>query len=144
MLTKCIGLHGFPDTVVSDRGPQFVALFWKELCRRLGTDRLLSTAYHPETDGQTESLNAGMEQYLRAYVTYQQDDWAKWLGLAEFAANNAISESIQCSPFFANYGYHPQIGFEPRLPLARSTLPAEVRADEYDMLMEDLGDFLKV
>ena len=137
-------LHGFPNTIVSDRGPQFAALFWKELCKRLQTARLLSTAFHPETDGQTEISNAGMEQYLRAYTTYLQDDWSKWLGLAEFSANNAISETTQCSPFFANYGYNPRIGFEPREPLAMSSLPAEIKADEYAKHMEDLCELLKV
>ena len=57
-------LHGFPDTVVSDRGPQFNALFWKTFYKRLGADRLLSTAFHPETDGQTENANASIEVYL--------------------------------------------------------------------------------
>lgn len=137
-------LHGFPSTVVSDRGPQFAALFWKTLCERLGADRLLSTAFHPETDGQTEISNAAMEQYLRAYTSYQQDDWVKWLGLAEFAANNAFSEPIQCSPFFANYGYDPRIGFEPRPPLARLSLPAEINAHEYANHMEDILDVLKL
>lgn len=136
-------IHGLPDTVVSDRGPQFVALFWKILCLRLGTSRLLSTAFHPETDGQTEISNASMEQYLRAYTSYQQDDWVKWLGLAEFAANNAFSEPIQCSPFFANYGYNPRMGFEPRPQLARLSLPAEINAHEYANHMEDVLDVLK-
>lgn len=84
-----------------------------------------------------------MEQYLRAYTTYQQDDWSKWLGLAEFAANNAESEAIRCSPFFANYGYNPRIGFEPRQIMAMSSLPSEVRADEYANHMEDLLDVLR-
>lgn len=136
-------LHGFPDTVVSDRGPQFVALFWRNLCQRLRVSRLLSTAFHPETDGQTEITNASMEQYLRAYTTYQQDDWSKWLGLAEFATNNAESEATKCSPFFANYGYNPRIGFEPRRTMAMSSLPAEIRAEEYANHMEDLLDVLR-
>ena len=63
-------LHGFPNTVVLDRGPQFNSLFWKTLCRRLRIDRLLLTAFHPETDGQTENANATIEAYLRAYTTY--------------------------------------------------------------------------
>ena len=110
-------LHGIPDTIVLDRGPQFVALFWKLLCQRLQINCLLSTAFHPETDGQTEVSNAAMEQYLRAYTSYQQDDWTRWLGLAKFAANNAFSEPLQCSPFFANYGYNPKFGFEPQRTL---------------------------
>ncbi|KAG0158110.1 hypothetical protein PDIDSM_5623 [Penicillium digitatum] len=100
-------LHGLPNTVVSDRGPQFVAQFWKHLTKRLRITNLLSTAYHPETDGQTERANAVLEQYLRAYVSYLQDDWSEWLPLAEFTANSHYSESTRVSPFYANYGFHP-------------------------------------
>ena len=64
-------LHGLPKSIVSDRGPQFVAAFWKRMCKRLGIDQNLSTAYHPETDGLTERVNAVIEQYLRSYVNYQ-------------------------------------------------------------------------
>ncbi|EKV18173.1 hypothetical protein PDIG_11210 [Penicillium digitatum PHI26] len=102
-------LHGLPNTVVSDRGPQFVAQFWKHLTKRLRITNLLSTAYHPETDGQTERANAVLEQYLRAYVSYLQDDWSEWLPLAEFTANSHYSESTRVSPFYANYGFHPRI-----------------------------------
>ena len=64
-----------------------------------------STAFHPQTDGQTEKFNAVMEQYLRSYVNYLQDDWVERLPLAEFVANNQVSETTGISPFFANYGY---------------------------------------
>ena len=70
--------------------------------------RRLSTAFHPYTDGQTERFNVVMEQYLRSYVNYLQDDWNSWLPLAEFAANNHLSEATQLSPFFALHGYHPK------------------------------------
>ncbi|KAI1676227.1 reverse transcriptase [Pyrenophora tritici-repentis] len=91
-------LHGLPQTIVSDRGPQFVSEFWNHLTQRLGIKSLLSTAYHPETDGQTERANSFLEQYLRSHVSYLQDDWSTWLPLAEFAANNAINESTQATP----------------------------------------------
>jgi hypothetical protein len=99
--------HGLPKTIISDRGTQFVAKFWTAVCEAWGIELKLSTAYHPETDGQTERLNAVMEQYLRAHVNYLQDDWAKWLHLAEFAANNQASEMTGISPFLANYGIDP-------------------------------------
>ena len=67
--------HGLPDTIVLDRAPQFAADFWGQLCRRLGIERRMSTAFHPQTDGQTERINGVMEQYLRAYDNYLQDDW---------------------------------------------------------------------
>ena len=105
-------LHGLPTSIVSDRGPQFASRFWGHLCARLGIARLLSTSFHPETDGQTERTNHTMEQYLRAYINYQQDNWVQYLALAEFAANNQESATTHCSPFFANYGYHPRISLE--------------------------------
>jgi transposase InsO family protein len=82
IIQHIVKLHGLPDTIVSDRGPQFVAEFWKHLCRILEVDSRLSTAYHPETDGQTEVENRELEKYLRIYVNYQQDNWSQWLALA--------------------------------------------------------------
>ncbi|RYO77870.1 hypothetical protein DL764_010172 [Monosporascus ibericus] len=109
-------LHGTPATIISDRGTQFVSTFWKELSRRLGVTLRTSTAYHPQTDGQTEVVNAAMEQYLRGYCSFYQDDWVDWLPLAEFANNNHVSETTSVSPFFANYGFHPTMGTEPLRP----------------------------
>jgi len=107
-------------TVVAPLSP----CFWRELCDRLRIDSRLSTAFHPETDGQTERANGEMEQYLRSFVSYQQDDWVDWLPMAEFASNNARNETTGTSPFLANYGQHPRIGFEPptdiRTPVIRS------------------------
>ena len=109
-------LHGLPSSVVSDRGPQFVSRFWRYLARRLMIQANLSTAYHPQSDGQTERLNAILEQYLRSYVTYLQDDWADWLALAEFATNNHVSSTTGISPFFAVYGTNPRLDFGPPEP----------------------------
>jgi hypothetical protein len=112
VIQHIVKLHGLPDTIVSDRGPQFVSEFWKHLCRILRIEAKLSTAFHPETDGQTEVENRELERYLRAYVAYQQDDWSKWLAMAEFAANNAPSATTKVSPFFANMGYEPRLSFD--------------------------------
>lgn len=116
---------GFPLTTISDRGTQFVSDFWYELCKLGGTQAILSTAYHPETDGQTERANAILEQYLRAYVAFLQDDWAMWLPSAEFASNNHSSETIGVSPFFANSGQHPRMGFEPVVAFEDPTAPPD-------------------
>ena len=70
-------LHGLPESVISDRGPQFAAGMTKELNKMLGIETKLSTAYHPETDGQTERTNQELEQYLRMYVNHRQNNWAK-------------------------------------------------------------------
>lgn len=100
---------------------QFVAEFWKHLCARLQIQAKLSTAYHPETNGQTERFNAVMEQYLRCYVAYRQDDWSKWLPLVEFTANNHDSSPTSISPFVANYGFNPRFTMAPSVTTDSST-----------------------
>lgn len=73
----------------------------------------LSTSYHPETDGQTERANKTLEVYLRHYVNYHQDDWARNLAIAEFCCNNHVNASTGVSPFFASFGHHPRLDFRP-------------------------------
>ena len=107
-ITQILPHHGLPNTIVSNRGPQFVAAFWKRLCKRLGIDPRYSTAFHPETDGQTERINAVMEQFLRSHVSYLQEDWSKWLPIAEFTTYNHASETTGMSLFFALYGFDPK------------------------------------
>ena len=99
--------HGVPFSITSDRGKLFVSEVWTQICKMLDIKSALSTAYHPETDGQTERVNQILEQYLRCYVNYLQDDWSELLPLAEFAYNNTPQDSIGMTPFFANKGYHP-------------------------------------
>jgi hypothetical protein len=101
-------LHGLPSTAVSDRDSRFQSKFWLSLMELLNVDIRLSTAFHPQTDGQTERVNQVLEQYLRSYCSYQQDDWAELLPLAEHAYNSAVSESTKMSPFEANYGFSPR------------------------------------
>ena len=101
---------GIPQKVISDRGPQFVSRFMKELCSQLGIERNPSTAYHPQTNGQTERVNQELEQYLQLYCNYRQNDWAEWLSIAEFSYNNWIHSSIGQSPFMINLGCHPNVG----------------------------------
>ena len=105
-------LHGLPDTIVSDRGSQFVSAFREHLTYSLGIKRKLSTAYHPQTDGQTERANQDLENYLWQYVSLKLDDWARWLSVAEFAANSAPSATTGISPFHAVYGYKPRMDFD--------------------------------
>src|SRR5436190_14746987 len=101
--------HGAPHDIVSDRGKSFVSKFWSSLCKLLGIKSNLSTAYHLETDGQTERINQILEQYLRLYGNYLQDDWVSLLPLAEFAYNNSQHSATQLYPFFANKGYNPSL-----------------------------------
>lgn len=104
-----IAQHGLPTKIISDRDKLFTSNFWKCLMETMRIKQNLSTAFHPQTDGQTEIMNQILEQYLRCYVNYQQNDWVEWLPLAQWAYNSANIENIGMSPFRANYGFDPTI-----------------------------------
>ena len=105
-------LCGLLCKIVSDRGPQFVALFMTELYRLLGIEATPSTTYHPQTDGQTKQVNQELEQYLHLFIGERQDDWYGLLLLAEFSYNNHVHLSTQQTPFLLGTGRHPWMGFE--------------------------------
>ena len=107
-------LHGLPESIILDRGPQFVAGLMRELNGMLGIVSKLSMVFHPQTDGQTERVNQELEQYLRMFIDHRQEQWPEWLGTAEFAYNNKVHSSTRIMPFKANYGQDPRIGFEGR------------------------------
>jgi len=107
-------LHRLPKSIISDRGPQFAAEIIRELNRILGIESKLSTAFYPQTDGQTERVNQELEQYLRMFINHRQEQWPDWLGTAEFAYNNKMHSSTKVSPFKANYRQDPRMGFEIR------------------------------
>ena len=81
----------------------------RALCDKLGIRQKMSTAYHPQTDGQTERLNRVIEDMLRNYVGSDQKDWDKYLSQCEFAANNRTISGTDTTPFFLNSGYHPKV-----------------------------------
>jgi transposase InsO family protein len=99
--------HGFPEKTVSDRGPVFNNKYIKALYERLGIKAHFSSAYHPQSDGQTERMNPGIEQFLRAYAGMYQKDWVTWLPMAEFSYNNAVHSATGTSPFRCLYGRDP-------------------------------------
>jgi hypothetical protein len=103
-IENILKLHGAPRSIVSDRGPQFTAKFWQSLHKSLGTQLDYSTAFHPQTDGQTERVNQILEDLLRACVLAYGSDWEKSLSYAEFTYNNSHQASLQMSPFEALYG----------------------------------------
>ena len=105
--------HGLPRKYVSDRGTQFVAEFTTELWKLTGVTPATSTAYHPQTDGQTERVNQELEQFVRLFTNYKQDDWDELLPAAEFAYNNHVHSSTQQVPFMTDTGRLPRMGFEP-------------------------------
>ena len=86
----------------------------QKLNRMLGIESKLSTAFHPQTDRQIERVNQELEQYLRMFIDHRQEQWPDWLGTAEFAYNNKVHSSTKTSPFRANYGQDPRMGFETR------------------------------
>lgn len=108
-------LHGIPRKIIHDRGTQFEAKFMKEFYKLVGIEANASTAYHPQTDGQTERMNQEVEHYLRVQCGHLQDDWSDWLAMAEFSYNNKEQSATGISPFFANHGQHPNTGLEPRV-----------------------------
>ena len=120
-------LHGIPTDIVSDRGSIFVSQFWRSFISGLGVKPNFSTAFHPQSDGQTERVNQVIEQYLRNYCDFDQANWVDLLDLAEFSYNNSFHASTQYTPFESLYGFHP---LDPSaLPVTQpSTIPA---SDEY-------------
>jgi hypothetical protein len=139
-LSNIFCLHGLPDTIVSDRGPQSALRFWKHLCNSLTLEPCLSIAFHPETDGQTKRTNAIMEQYLWAYVNYQQDDWVWFLPMVEFAANNHVLETTGILPLFAIYGLNPKIDFKQDI---RVYNPKEDQAHTLADHLSEIHDVIK-
>lgn len=94
---------------VSDRGSLFISTFWSAFCHYLAVRRRLSTAYHPQTDGQTERQNQTLECYLRNYVNYQQNDWARWIPLAQFSYNSTRNSVTGVAPAESLMGFRPTL-----------------------------------
>ena len=130
--------HGLPSSIVSDRGSVFTSNFVRSLCHLAGIQQKMSTAFHPQTDGQTERINQVLEQYLRIYCNYQQDDWVSHLALARFAYNNSEHSSTKTTPFFANYGYHPRCTIKLQSPVNSPSAEERIR------YLHSLHDYLKM
>ncbi len=105
-------LHELSNTIVSDRGSQFVSFVWKIVCETLKINVKLSTTFHSKTDDQSEIANQEMKRYLRSYCNYQQDDWSKWLSMTEFVFNAVISTFIELFAFMTNYEFESRISFQ--------------------------------
>ncbi|GMI86824.1 hypothetical protein HRI_002351700 [Hibiscus trionum] len=99
--------HGHPKMALSDRDKTFTSLFWKEMMKMTGTTVLFNTAYHPETDGQTERLNQCLEQYLRSMCFEKPSNWSHWLSQAEWWYNTNYHIALGITPFKALYGCKP-------------------------------------
>jgi hypothetical protein len=114
---------GMPTSIVSDRDPRFTSHFWKAVMSLLGTQLNMSTAYHPQSDGQTERANRTVEDMLRGFVGPRQDDWCKYLGIVEFAYNNSVQATTKHTPFYLNHGRHPHTPLSTAVP-KRSAVPS--------------------
>lgn len=108
-------LHGMPESIISDRDSTFLSDVWQELFRVFGVDLNFSTAYHPQTDGQTEATNKTLETYLRCMTSETPHSWSKWLPLAEFWYNTNCHSAIRCTPYEVLYGQPPPLHL-PYLP----------------------------
>ena len=102
--------HGLFHRIIHDRDTRFTSEYTTDLLKALGINQNVSTAYHPQTDGQTERMNQTVETYLRTFISYHQDDWKDWISLAEFSYNNSVHVTTKQTPFFINYGRHPWTG----------------------------------
>jgi len=125
--------HGMPDIIVSDRDPKFTSKFWDRLMELFGVKLKMSSSRHPQTDGASEVMNRMVENYLRCYCSYHQDDWDTLLPSAEFAYNSAISADLGSSPFEVDLGYNPST------PLHKS-VPVETVEEFKRRLRETLDD----
>ena len=116
--------HGLPEVIIGDRDQRWSGHFWDAVFKSLGTKIKLSTAYHPQTDGQSERANRTMEEVLRSYVHPLADDWSRKLGDAEFAYNSSQQRSSGRSPFYVAYGYHPRTPADLYNPRHAEDIPA--------------------
>ena len=99
-------LHGLPRDIVSDRDSRFTSNTWKDFLSVTRIRPRMSTAFHPQTDGQTKRVNQVIEAYLRPFFKQEHDDWVDLLPMAEHAYNNSITSATRMTPFYANYGRH--------------------------------------
>jgi transposase InsO family protein len=103
-MSRIVYLHGVPKKIVSDRGTQFTSKFWERLHKTLDTQFRFSTAYHPQTVGQTKRVNQILEDMLRACALHYGRSWDKSLPYVEFSYNNSYQESLMMAPFEMLYG----------------------------------------
>lgn len=138
-----IGHHGLPRAITSDRGEQFVHGVWGHLCRLLHVTQRLSTAYHPATDGSTERMNQTVEEILRLYCSYNQDDWHEYLALVQVAILGREAASTRMSPFFMTHNYDMNLGLDIDLPdisqSAAAQNPVDAASRKVQKMQECVG-----
>ena len=134
-LDNVFRLHGLPMQIISDRDPRFTSTFWQEVTKSLGMETGFSTAFHPQTDGQTERMNRTMEEMLRHFVTPMRGDWTRALPMLEFAYNNSKHTATQASPFRMYMGLNP-------LHPASGLADRNYRVPAAEIFVKELGEEL--
>jgi hypothetical protein len=138
---EVVRLHGFPRSIVSDRDTKFVGHFWRTLWKKLGTEISFSSAYHPQTDGQTEVVNRSLGDLLRSLVTEHHSQWDQILAQAEFAYNDSVNRSTGKSPFQIIYGMNPR-GVSELRDLKQSEFRS-TGAEDFTAEMQELHNQIK-
>ena len=137
--TKVFPHYGIPNKIISDRDPRLTLRLAKEICHEAGIDQNISTAYHPQTDGQSERTNQTLETYLRIFCNEQQNDWARWIPLAQYTLNSRPSHTTKVPPFEALIGVVPKAQITPLqsgVPLnERKELLTKIRKKKYDAIL---------
>ena len=129
-----VWLHGFPCSIVSDRDPMFTSNFWSELFRLAGVKLQLSSAFHPQTDGQSEVTNLIIVMYLRCLAGDRPRSWLQWLPWAEYCFNTSYQSSLKATPFQVVYGREP--------PTLLAYQQGSARVAAVDRQLKDRDDFL--
>jgi hypothetical protein len=132
---EIVRLHGMPQSMVSDRDPVFTSKFWQEMMRLMGAKLHMTTAFHPQSDGQTEAANRVITMYLRCFTGDRPRQWLRWLPWAEFVYNTAYQSSLRDTPFRVVYGREP--------PSIRSYEPGETRVAAVAKTMAERDEFLQ-
>jgi hypothetical protein len=140
-LDTIIRLYGVPLSIVSDRDKVFTSNFWRELFTAVGTKLCYSTAYRPQTNGQSEWVNQCLEHYLSCAVHDCPGKWKRWLAMAEFWYNSSYHTSLGCSPFKALYGIDPNFGALPNLGVVATPTIQEL-AEERQIFLQSLREHL--
>ena len=130
LLDRLVRDHRVPITVITDRDKLFTSNYWKTISAAIGTKPKMSTAYHPQTDSQTEQANQVLETYLQYYINQTHSNWVQLLPVAQLAINQHRSDSTKESLFFANFGQHANI----RIPSRAS--PNTEKALQHDKLLQ--------
>ncbi|ESK81963.1 hypothetical protein Moror_15385 [Moniliophthora roreri MCA 2997] len=142
LLNNVYKRFGLPNKIISDRDPQFAAKVFQELGKQLGIKHMMSTAFHPQTDGESERVNQELEVFLWLFCSRQQDKWAELLPFAEFAHNNRTHSTMKKSPFYLMMGYNLR-----PLPTAftKMTIPSvETRLSELKKLREETYSLMEL